>query len=57
MKRTWGSSCPCRLLDASIGSLTANERAWIEFLRLASQDKDPAPTLVTVQALQRMFRV
>jgi hypothetical protein len=37
-------------------ALTRNERAWVEFLRLASGDTDPAPTLKTVQLLQAMFR-
>lgn len=37
-------------------TVTENERAWIEFLRLASCDSDPAPTLSHVQFLQAMFR-
>lgn len=37
-------------------SLTANERAWIEMIRLVSQGKDPAPTLGAVQVLGNMFR-
>lgn len=36
--------------------LTVNERQWITFLRLASEDTDPAPTLRTVQALRRAFK-
>ncbi|MFI0849673.1 hypothetical protein [Mesorhizobium sp. IMUNJ 23232] len=36
--------------------LTENERAWIEFIRLASRDSDPNPTLERVQQLQKMFR-
>jgi len=35
--------------------ITANERAWVEFLRLASHDRNPAPTLKTVQALRKVF--
>ncbi len=35
--------------------VTENEKAWIEFIRLASRDTDPAPTLETVQALRRIF--
>lgn len=35
--------------------ITDNERAWIEFIRLASYDNDPAPTLETVQALRQIF--
>jgi hypothetical protein len=36
--------------------LTENERAWIEFIRLASHDTDSKPTLERVQQLQKMFR-
>lgn len=32
--------------------LTANEKAWIEFLRLISCDRDPPLTLKAVQALR-----
>lgn len=35
--------------------LTRNERAWIEFLRLASSDTDPPPTLDRVQRLRAIF--
>lgn len=35
--------------------LTRHEMGWIEFLRLASHDSDPAPTLARVQALQRIL--
>lgn len=35
--------------------ITENEKAWIEFIRLASYDTDPAPTLETVQALRQIF--
>ena len=35
--------------------LTANEHAWIEFIRLISSDSDPRPTLARVQALRRLF--
>jgi len=34
--------------------LTANERAWIRFLRDISLDRDPAPTLRRVQLLRRI---
>jgi len=34
-------------------TLTANERAWIDFLRLIAEDRDPAPTLRAVQALRQ----
>jgi len=35
--------------------LTENERAWVGFLRLITQDTDPAPTLARVQALRSVF--
>lgn len=35
--------------------LTENERAWVGFLRLITQDTDPAPTLARVQALRCLF--
>lgn len=35
--------------------ISQNETAWIEFLRLASSDSDPAPTLRHVQAFRRLF--
>jgi hypothetical protein len=35
--------------------LTPNEQFWIEVIRLASHDSDPAPTLAKVQALRRIF--
>jgi len=34
--------------------LTANERAWLEFLRMIALDSDPAPTLWRVQLLRRI---
>lgn len=34
---------------------TENELAWIEFIRLASQDSDPGITLARVQVLRKMF--
>ncbi|WP_442579107.1 hypothetical protein ACSBOB_26865 [Mesorhizobium sp. ASY16-5R] len=36
--------------------LTENERGWIEFIRLASRDTDPGPTLERVHLLKQMFR-
>jgi len=36
-------------------ALSENEWAWIEFLRLASGETDPAPTLRRVQALRKFF--
>lgn len=38
-----------------IQHLTEHERAWIGFLRLISNDTDPAPTLARVQALRQVF--
>lgn len=35
--------------------ITANERRWIEFIRLASFDSDPPPTLERVKQLRRVF--
>lgn len=35
--------------------LTENEWAWVSFIRLASNETDPAPTLMRVQALRRAF--
>ncbi|MGM0743528.1 MAG: hypothetical protein ACQEVT_18380 [Pseudomonadota bacterium] len=32
--------------------LIENERAWLEFLRVISLDRDPAPTLRRVQVLR-----
>jgi hypothetical protein len=34
-------------------SLTENERAWVEFMRLTSRNANPAPTLRSVQALRQ----
>ena len=34
--------------------ISQNETAWIEFLRLASCDSDPAPTLRHVQAMRQL---
>ncbi|MDW9362497.1 NYN domain-containing protein [Sinorhizobium meliloti] len=35
--------------------ITANERAWVEFLRLVSADSDPPPTLTRIQRLRGVF--
>lgn len=37
--------------------ITENERYWIEVIRLASHDSDPAPTLARTQALRQVFRM
>ena len=37
--------------------ITANERYWIEVIRLASDDGDPPPTLRRTQALRQLFSV
>lgn len=37
--------------------ITPNERFWLEVIRLASWDSDPAPTLVRVQKLRMLFQV
>lgn len=36
-------------------AITLNELAWIEFMRLASGDTDPVPTLDRVQRLRQIF--
>ena len=52
---TTGES-PSRERRITIGpeSLSANEIAWLEFLRLISLDHDPALTLRRVQLLRRV---
>jgi hypothetical protein len=47
----WGQIA--RLRDRPI---TANERFWLEVIRLASWDSDPAPTLEQVQQLRTIFQ-
>jgi ribosomal protein S12 methylthiotransferase accessory factor YcaO len=42
-----------RLPDDS--SLTDNEKAWVEIIRLLSQGSDPVPTLRSVQALRQVL--
>lgn len=36
--------------------ITPNERFWLETIRLASWDSDPAPTLEQVQKLRTIFQ-
>lgn len=36
--------------------ITPNERFWLEVIRLASRDSDPAPTLEKVQRLRVIFQ-
>ncbi|MGN6585026.1 MAG: hypothetical protein ACTHJV_15110 [Rhizobiaceae bacterium] len=36
--------------------ITVNEHFWIEVIRLASWDSDPAPTLEQVQQLRSVFQ-
>ncbi len=36
--------------------ITANERAWLRFLREVSHDTDPGPTLRCVQLLRRLCK-
>jgi hypothetical protein len=38
------------------GDLTANELAWVDFLRLISDGSDPGLTLRRVQLLRRVLR-
>ena len=35
--------------------ITANEKAWVEFLRMISRDSDPPVTLQAVQVLRRVL--
>jgi hypothetical protein len=42
-----------RLLDDH--SITQNERAWLEFIRLAFNNSDPKPNLALVQLLRAEF--
>ena len=37
--------------------ITPNERFWIETIRLASRDTDPAPTLARVQEFRLIFGI
>lgn len=43
-------------LAPEVGAFTANERAWIGFLRLLSDGCDPAPSLQAVQALRQVLQ-
>ena len=36
--------------------ITTNERFWLEVIRVASRDSDPAPTLERVQKLRMLFQ-
>ena len=45
----------CRAKAAWSATLTKNERAWIEFIRLVTSDSDPPPTLHLVQELRKTF--
>jgi hypothetical protein len=36
--------------------ITPNERFWLDVIRVASWDSDPAPTLARVQQLRMIFR-
>lgn len=46
------TNLPSSDLMPLIGDLTENERAWIGFVRLISNDSDPAPTLARVQGVR-----
>ncbi|MBN9256922.1 MULTISPECIES: hypothetical protein [unclassified Mesorhizobium] len=45
-----------RIADNRDREITPNERFWLEVIRLASWDSDPAPTLEKVQKLRRIFQ-
>lgn len=51
MIESHNNSRPIRPLE-----LTENECGWIEFIRLASLDTDPKPTLARVQQLRKIFK-
>jgi len=42
--------------DREAIKISANERAWIEFLRLVSGDSDPPPTMHAIQLIRRVLR-
>jgi len=46
------TNLPSSDLMPLIGDLTENERAWIGFIRLISNDTDPAPNLARVQGVR-----
>ncbi len=46
---------PASIFTPELQDLTENESAWIGFLRLVSNDTDPAITLARVQALRTAF--
>lgn len=45
-----------RIADNRDRVITPNQRFWLEVIRLASWDSDPAPTLKRVQKLRRIFQ-
>jgi hypothetical protein len=49
------TKAPSTALMPDLADLTENERGWIGFLRLISNDTDPAPTLARVQGVRRVF--
>lgn len=40
----------------TISDLSENEQAWVMFLRMISDGRDPAPTLRRVQLLRRVLK-
>jgi len=44
-----------RIADLRDREITTNERFWLDVIRLASRDSDPAPTLEKVQKLRMIF--
>jgi hypothetical protein len=45
-----------QIADIRDREITPNERFWLEVIRLASWDSDPAPTLEKVQKLRMIFQ-
>lgn len=50
MTQVQGIMSPARQI-----TLSANELAWVEFIRMISNGTDPGVTLSRIQALRRLF--
>jgi len=46
------SRAPASIFNPEIQDLTENERAWVGFLRLLTNDTDPSPSLARIQAFR-----
>jgi len=56
MKDSCIEATPASPGSAADASITQNELAWISFIRIASYDTDPPPTLRRVQVLRRLLQ-